>query len=82
MTLRTWDIVIVSPDFEDAPIRGKRGHICSTVDADGFAVLIHELERVWCLRHGDVTATGEQLPEDERPGGRSIRVSQHGDIVG
>jgi hypothetical protein len=37
--LRTWDIVVVSPDFEDEDIRGKRGHICSLVDADGFAVL-------------------------------------------
>jgi len=80
--LRTWDIVIVSPTFEDEEIRGKRGHICSLVDGDGFGVLIHDLERVWCLGHGDVTATGEQLPESERPGGRSIRVNQKGEIVG
>jgi len=80
--LRTWDIVVVSPDFEDEEIRGKRGHICSLVDADGFAVLIHDLERVWCLRHDDVTPTGEKLPEAERPGGAAIRVNQKGEIVG
>lgn len=82
MTLRTWDIVTVSPDFEEPEIRGLRGHICSRVDPDEVGVLIHDLERVWCLHPRDVIATGEQLPESERPGGRSIRVNQKGEIVG
>ncbi|MFZ4605323.1 MAG: hypothetical protein ACOYM5_03615 [Caulobacter sp.] len=80
--LRPWDIVTVGPDVEDAEIRGLRGHICSAVEADQIGVFIDDLERVWCLHPRDVIATGEMLPEAERPGGRSIRVNQKGEVVG
>lgn len=80
--LATWDIVVISQDDPDEEIRGRRGHICSQVDPDQVGVFIHDLERVWCVHPDHVIATGEQLPQAERPGGLSIRVNQKGEVVG
>jgi len=80
--LRARDIVTVKAEVADAEIRGLRGHVCSAVEPGQVGVLIDALKRVWRLHPRDLTPTGEQLPDADRPGGASIRVNQKGEIFG
>jgi len=80
--LKTYDIVVVSPVFEDVEVAGKRGYVISDVTPDQVGVFIYEPERVWCLHPDDVSATGEVDSEARDAPRVTIRVSSRGDIVG
>lgn len=83
MPLKTYDIVTVNADFEDAEIRGKRGYVIGQVAGDDIAVFVYEIERVWCLVANDVTATGEiDIEARDAPRAPSIRVNSKGEVVG
>ncbi|PPC86669.1 MAG: hypothetical protein CTY31_13085 [Hyphomicrobium sp.] len=82
--LREFDIVVIATDFEDAEVRGKRGHIIGQVCTDDIGVFVYDIERVWCMSPRDVTPTGERDDEAERArqGAPVIRVNSKGEIVG
>lgn len=79
--LSPFDIVSITSDFEDAEVRGKRGYIIGEVTETQIAVFVYDVERVWCLRPGEVKATGEQDLDAQKNRGDPIRVNQHGEIV-
>ena len=79
--LSPFDIVSITSDFEDAEVRGKRGYIIGEVTETQIAVFVYDVERVWCLRPGEVKATGQQDLDAQKNRGDPIRVNQHGEIV-
>jgi hypothetical protein len=81
--LRPYDIVIVNSGCEDDEIRGRLGYVIGEVQAVQIGVFVYDIERVWCLHPGDVTATGEIDSEArDGPRGPAIRVNSKGEIVG
>jgi len=79
--LSPYDVVVIAPDFEDAEVCGKRGHIIGEVTPEQIGVFVYDLERVWCLHPDDVRMTGERdiAARDHR--GSPIRVNTYGEIV-
>lgn len=79
--LSPFDVVVITSDFEDAEVRGKRGYVIGEVTEIQIGVFVYDLERVWCLNPRDVKATGERDRDAEQTRGSPIRVNQHGEIV-
>ncbi|MEZ5897984.1 MAG: Imm31 family immunity protein [Hyphomicrobiaceae bacterium] len=80
--LRTYDIVIISPDFVDEEVAGQRGYVIGLVEQDQIGVFVYAAERVWCLHPDEVTATGMRDEEAAAQAGScGIRVSVTGDVI-
>ena len=84
MTLKEYDIVVVGPD--DPEYAGRRGHVLGEVTADQVAVFFEDMPYgagLVCMHPDAVTATGEVLPQDQRPDPNlRIRVSSKGEVLG
>ena len=79
--LQPYDIVVINADYEDADVAGKRGHVIGMVEGDDIGVFVYDVERVWCMKASDVTATGARDTEAEHGRGSAIRVSASGDVL-
>lgn len=80
--LQPYDIVVINADYEDAEVAGKRGHIIGMVEGDDIAVFVYDIERVWCMKACDVTATGVRDDIAANVRGAPVRVSSKGDVLG
>lgn len=79
--LSPFDVVVITSDFEDAEVRGKRGYVVGEVTEIQIGVFVYDAERVWCLDPRDVKATGERERDAQENRGASIRVNEHGEII-
>jgi hypothetical protein len=79
--LQPYDIVVINKDYDDAEVAGKRGHIIGMVEGDDIAVFVYDIERVWCMKASDVTATGARDEFAANFRGTPIRVSSTGDVL-
>ncbi|MCB1485538.1 MAG: immunity protein 31 [Hyphomicrobiaceae bacterium] len=81
--LRTYDIVVISPDCVDDEVAGQRGYVIGLVEKDQIGVFVYAAERVWCLHPDEVTATGTRDEEAAAHAGSGgvIRVSATGDVL-
>lgn len=79
--LSPFDVVVITSDFEDVEVRGKRGYVIGEVTEIQIGVFVYDLERVWCLNPRDVEATGERDRDAQENRGASIRVNEHGEII-
>ncbi|MEQ1651698.1 MAG: hypothetical protein ABL897_04345 [Hyphomicrobium sp.] len=81
--LKPFDIVVINSGYEDAEVRGARGHIIGEVCSDQIGVFVYGIERVWCLHPREVTATGDvDVAARDEPRGPSIRVNSKGEVIG
>ena len=79
--LSPFDVVVITSDFEDAEVRGKRGYVIGEVTEIQIGVFVYDAERVWCLDPRDVKATGERDRDAQKNRGAVIRVNEHGEII-
>lgn len=79
--LQPYDIVVINADYVDAEVAGKRGHIIGMVEGDDIAVFVYDIERVWCMKASDVTATGVRDAIAANVRGAPIRVSMKGEVL-
>lgn len=80
--MQPYDIVVINADYGDKEVAGRRGHVIGMVEGDDIAVFVYDIERVWCMKACDVTATGARDDIAANTRGTPIRVSSKGEMLG